>query len=139
MVPMGWIQARSLTVNNLGGICLIFKAYISAHYHSFFFVCTSNKCVRAAGRLKAVIQAALPHLGSGTLRPRLPSELDKEYERNISAALLLKTRQACSTRLNPFDDTVRAYMELSQVWQSPCNTLQAVYLQHIAALHASRQ
>lgn len=67
--------------------------------------CTSNKCIRAAGRLKAVIQGALPHLGSGTLRPRLPDERDKDYERNTSAALLLKTRQAC---LNPFDDKVRA-------------------------------
>ena len=83
-----------------------------------------------------MIQAALPHLGSGTLRPRLPSELDKEYERNTSAALLLKTRQACSTCLNPFDDKVHAYIESTQVWQSfYCNILQAVYLQHTAALH----
>lgn len=93
---------RSLRVNEkLWCLPHVSKAYVSAHYQSFFFVCTSNKCVRGAGRLKAVIQGALPHLGSGTLRPRLPNEHDKEYERNITAALLLKTRQALLELLEP--------------------------------------
>ena len=47
----------------------------------------------AVGKVKAVVDGGLADLGTGTLRPRLPNERDKEYERNTSAALLLKVRQ----------------------------------------------
>lgn len=56
------------------------------HFHNY---------VTAAGELQGVIDGGLAHLGSGTLRPRLANERDKDYERNTSAALLLMTRQVC--------------------------------------------
>ena len=48
-----------------------------------------------------MVDGGLADLGTGTLRPRLPNERDKEYERNTSAALLLKTRQFAAIGLNP--------------------------------------
>lgn len=53
----------------------------------------------AVGKIKAVIDDGLADLGTGTLRPRLLNERDKEYERNTSAALLLRTRQVCLLQL----------------------------------------
>ena len=48
----------------------------------------------AVVKVKSAIDGGLADLGTGVLRPRLPNERDKEYERNTSAALLLKTRCA---------------------------------------------
>ena len=48
-----------------------------------------------------MIDGGLADLGTGILRPRLPNERDKEYERNTSAALLMKTRQVCSDGPEP--------------------------------------
>lgn len=59
------------------------------------FTCSisSSETYVSTGKLTALIDEGLADVGFGTLRARLPNEQDKDYERNTTAALLLKSRQ----------------------------------------------